>query len=148
MKKTIYTLFIICMVAVTMTSCNWFETDNAGDLEGLWHLRSVENLSDGTKLDYSRQRIYWAVQKNLLEMEDKNGEATSILWRFSRKDSKLVLSQPYRYDRENGDEPLESTELLAPYFIENLEEELYIDHLGSGTMQLTSPTVRMSFRKF
>ena len=147
MKKTIYTLFI-CMMVTMMTSCSWFETDNAGDLEGLWHLRSVENLSDGTVTDYSKKRIYWAFQKKLLEMQDKDNNTASILWRFAHNDSRLILTQPYRYDRENGDEPLESTELLLPYFIDNLEEEFYIDHLGSGTMLLTSPTVRMSFRKF
>lgn len=147
MKKTIYTLFI-CMMVTMMTSCSWFETDNAGDLEGLWHLRSVEKLDDGTVIDYSKKRIYWAFQKKLLEMQDKENNAASILWRFIHSDSKLILMQPYRYDRENGDEPLESTELLSPYFIDNLEEEFHIDHLGSGTMLLTSPTVRMSFRKF
>ena len=36
----------------------------------------------------------------------------------------------------------------ARNFIDNLEEEFYIDHLGSGTMLLTSTTVRLSFRKF
>ena len=147
MRKTIYTLYI-CTLSMLLSSCSWFETDNAGDLEGLWHLRSVENLSDGTVTDYSKQRIYWAFQKNLLEMQDKNGNAAAILWRFKHVESKLIISQPYRYDRENGDEALETTELLAPYFIENLEEEFYVDHLGSGTMLLTSPTVRMSFRKF
>lgn len=147
MKKTIYTL-LICMMVTMMASCSWFETDNAGDLEGLWHLRSVEKLDDGTVVDYSKKRIYWAFQKKLLEMQDKDNNAASILWRFVHNDSKLILMQPYRYDRENGDEPLESTELLSPYFIDNLEEEFYIDHLGSGTMLLTSPTVRLSFRKF
>lgn len=148
MRKTLYTLFIVSMMAAIVTSCSWFETDNAGDLEGLWHLRSVENLSDGTVTDYSQQRIYWAFQKNLLEMQDKSGNMTSLLWRFSHVESKLTISQPHRYDRENGDEPLETTEQLLPYFIYNLEETFAIEHLGSGTMRLASENVRLSFRKF
>ena len=136
------------MTASLLSSCSWFETDNAGDLEGLWHLRSVENLDDGSVADYSRQRIYWAFQKNLLEMEDKSGNTAVLLWRFSHQEGKLIISSPYRYDRENGDELLETTELLEPYFIYNLEETFTIEHLGSGTMRLASPTVRMSFKKF
>lgn len=147
MKKIIYTLFISTLVLIT-TSCSWFETDNAGDFEGMWHLRSVENLGDGTTLDYSKQRIYWSFQKNLLQMEDKNGNITTLLWRFSHQEGKLIISKPYRYDRENGDELLENTELLEPYFIYNLEETFTIEHLGSGTMRLASPSVRMSFKKF
>lgn len=146
--RNILRTFVLFAVMATLSSCSWFETDNAGDLEGLWHVRSVEFKADGTKTDLSSERYYWAFQKKLLQMEDKEGKAATFLWRFQKEENKLTISQPYRYDRENGDEPLESTDLLAPYFIENLEETFTIEHLGSGTMLLSSETVRLSFRKF
>lgn len=146
--RNILRTFVLFAVMATLSSCSWFETDNAGDLEGLWHVRSVESKVDGTKTDLSSERYYWAFQKKLLQMENKEGKAETLLWRFQRDENKLTISQPYRYDRENGDEPLESTDLLAPYFIDNLEETFTIEHLGSGTMLLSSETVRLSFRKF
>lgn len=147
MRNILSKVFFLLTIS-TLAACSWFETDNAGDLEGMWHLRTVENVADRTSVDYSKQRIYWAFQKSLLQMDDKSGGAATLLWRFNHGGSTLTISSPYRYDRENGDEPLETTELLAPYFINNLEETFQIEHLGSGTMLLKSETVRMSFRKF
>ena len=76
--RNILRTFVLFAVMATLSSCNWFETDNAGDLEGLWHVRSVEFKADGTKTDLSSERYYWAFQKKLLQMENKEGKAETI----------------------------------------------------------------------
>jgi hypothetical protein len=59
-----------------------------------------------------------------------------------------MLSQPYLYDRENGDKPLENTEILLHYGVNSLNEHFKIDDLTSSRMVLSSRKCRLHFVKF
>ena len=75
--RNILRTFVLFAVMATLSSCSWFETDNAGDLEGLWHVRSVEFKADGTKTDLSSERYYWAFQKKKTNLPFHNHIATT-----------------------------------------------------------------------
>ncbi len=134
---------LICM----LSSCE-LETSNAGDFDGMWHLTQVDTLSTGGVLDLSKEKIFWSFQFNLMEADDKSGSHQSILMRYSNADGKLVLGQPYAYDRENGDVPLTETTLLTPYGINMVEETFQVLKVGGGKMQLQSGMLKLSFKKF
>ncbi|WP_455541575.1 lipocalin-like domain-containing protein, partial [Prevotella fusca] len=102
--------FVLPLMALLFSSCS-LETDNeAGKLEGMWHLVRVETLATGASEDLSNQVIFWSFQAKLLELDDKTGMHNSYLYRFSIDNNQLTLSSPYQFDRENGDRPLTAYE--------------------------------------
>lgn len=83
-----------------------------------------------------------------MEADDKDHGHQSILMRYNKSDGKLLLTQPYAYDRENGDAPLAEPTLLKPFGINNIEETFQIQKLSGGKMQLQSEMLKLYFKKF
>ena len=143
MKRKLLYLTVFFSVLLSMSSCD-LETSGNGKLDGFWHLERVDTLLTGGVCDMSELRVFWAFQHHLLEL---NGYVT-CLCRFSHSDGSLVISSPYRYDREQGDEPLTDVELLLPYGINNLEERFTVERLSSSQLVLTTEQLRLIFTKF
>ena len=70
-----------------------------------------------------------------------------MLLRFEHKDGTLRVYEPYIYDRENGDRPLDDPALMAPYGVNALDETFTMEALGGGKMVLSNDKLRLSFRK-
>lgn len=148
MKKLyIYMLGIVGTLICMLSSCE-LETSGAGDFGGMWHLTRVDTIATGGVLDLSKEKIFWSFQFNLMEADDKSGSHQSILMRYSNASGKLVLNQPYAYDRENGDVPLTETTLLKPFGINNVEETFQVLKLSGGKMQLQSDMLILTFKNF
>ena len=149
MRKILYTIvaLIVVMAAMTFNACT-IETSEAGDFEGMWHLTRVDTIATGGVLDKSNDKMYWSFQFKLMQATDKTGRRSNILMRYIAGDGTLKLHTPYIYNRGNGDKPLEDTNLLKPYGINNLEEEFQVLKLGGGKMQLKSDLLILTFRKF
>ncbi len=145
MKQYVHILILTALTSL-LCSCE-IETSGNGDLDGMWHLVSIESLSGSEKTDMSHEKIYWSFQHRLLEFDDKTGLHQSILFRFEHKDNTLRLYDPYLYDRENGDEPTEDVEVLKPFGVENLEETFNVESLNGSRMILSSGTKRLNFIK-
>ena len=148
--KKFYTYIIMacaCMMTAMLSSCE-LETSGAGDFDGMWHLTRVDTLATGGVLDLSKEKIFWSFQFNLMEADDKDHGHQSILMRYNKSDGKLLLTQPYAYDRENGDAPLAEPTLLKPFGINNIEETFQIQKLSGGKMQLQSEMLKLYFKKF
>lgn len=64
-----------------------------------------------------------------------------------KKGNTLELREPYRYDRENGDEPLTEPSLLAFYGIDDMAVTFTIQQ-SENTMALVSNKVTLHFKKF
>ena len=146
MKKNI----IIALIATILVSCS-LETDNyPGVLEGMWHLRSMRHTSSTgqiTTTDFSHDRIYWLFQGKLLQLEDKSGTPTSILYRFKQIDGKLELTEPYIYDRQNGDRPLTDESYLRLFGIQSFTPT-YTISFNRKNLELSTDSVRLTFIKF
>ena len=87
-------IFLLTSLALLLSACT-LETDNdAGDLEGMWHLVRIENLvtgSGGSVKDLSSQKVFWSFQARLLELDDKSGGGSSYLYRFQIDNGQLTL---------------------------------------------------------
>ena len=101
MKRIKILSFVLPLLTLLCSSCS-LETDNdAGRLEGMWHLVSVETISTGVTEDLSEQVVFWSFQAKLLQLEDKTGQINSYLYRFRIDNDQLRLLSPYLFDREN-----------------------------------------------
>ena len=149
MKRIKILSFVLPLLMLLCSSCS-LETDNdAGRLEGMWHLVSVETLSTGATEDLSEQVVFWSFQAKLLQLEDKTGQVNSYLYRFRIDNDQLRLSSPYLFDRENGDHPLTAYEAtLGRYGIKSLTPVFRIEKIDRRKMILNDGAVRLYFDKF
>lgn len=115
MKK--YILIVIgALLILGLQSCS-LNTDNAPEeLEGMWHLEYYKHKGQPT-VDCMGKKLFWSFQANLLQLDDKSFSNPSILYKYDKIGNILKLENPFRYDRENGDEPLTDTNLLEVYGI-------------------------------
>ena len=149
MFKSNILVFLLPVLALLFSSCS-LETDNdAGDLEGMWHLVRIEESATNTHIDVSNEVIFWSFQAKLLQMEDKTGQHYSYLYRFRIDNDQLTLTSPYQFDRENGDRPLTAYEsTLGLYGIKNLTPVFRIEKIDRRKMILNDGSVRLYFDKF
>ena len=149
MFKSNILVFLLPALALLFSSCS-LETDNdAGDLEGMWHLVRIEESATNTHTDVSNEVIFWSFQAKLLQMEDKTGQHYSYLYRFRIDNEQLTLTSPYQFDRENGDRPLTAYEAtLGLYGIKSLTSVFRIEKIDRRKMILNDGAVRLYFDKF
>lgn len=149
MFKSNILVFLLPVLALLFSSCS-LETDNdAGDLEGMWHLVRIEESVTNTHTDVSNEVIFWSFQAKLLQMEDKTGQHYSYLYRFRIDNDQLTLTSPYQFDRENGDRPVTAYEsTLGLYGIKSLTPVFRIEKIDRRKMILNDGAVRLYFDKF
>lgn len=149
MKRINILSLVLPLLALLFVSCS-LETDNdAGKMEGMWHLVKIESITTVASEDLSEQVIFWSFQAKLLQMDNKTGMHNSYLYRFRIGDNQLTLTSPYQYDRENGDRPLTAYEsTLGLYGIKSLTPVFRIEKLDRRKMILNDDSVRLYFDKF
>ena len=138
-----------------LQSCD-FETSDNGDLDGFWHMESVDTLSTGGTLDLSQQRVFWAFSVKLMRLSDQNGQRADLYMRFKHEGDLLNVYEPYSnqgHEQETdgaygGDIPLEDASLLAPYGIDGLQDQFTVERLNGSRMILKSEKLRLKFKKF
>ena len=55
--KYVCFLLMLMLCSALLNSCEVDSSDN-GDLDGFWHLESVDTLATGGRCDYSNQRVF------------------------------------------------------------------------------------------
>lgn len=144
------------MVASTLTlsSCDLEHSDN-GDLDGFWHLESIDTLANGHTADLSRQRVFWGIEYKLISARASDANVSRMYYRFDQTSDSLKITQVYidhghQDNGENGgDIPLdEVTDELRFYGINNIPEGFYKEALDGSKMILRSKTLRLKFKKF
>ena len=149
MFKSNILVFLLPVLALLFSSCSLETDNNAGDLEGMWHLVRIEESVTNTHIDVSNEVIFWSFQAKLLQMEDKTGQHYSYLYRFWIDNDQLTLTSPYQFDRENGDRPLTAYEsTLGLYGIKSLTPVFRIEKIDRRKMILNDGAVRLYFDKF
>lgn len=153
MKKKIYikkALPMLCAVALgsALASCS-LETEDAGNLGGMWHMVSVDTLATGGVKDVSAEGRFWSVQGKILEVSTRSAALTEyIIFRYEHNGDSLRLYDCRLNDREKSDSVVTDVEKLRPYGINNTQERFYIDALNGGKMTLKSGRLRLNFKKF
>ena len=82
MKK----LFLLLIVSLPLLFSCTLETSDNGDLDGYWHLVAVDTLTNSVTTDMSKQKLFWAFQKDLLQLlgsTDSEKELQEFYLRFS-----------------------------------------------------------------
>lgn len=151
--KRLFNTILATIALTTFASCE-IETSDNGDFDGFWHLERVDTLATGGTLDLSKKRVFWGVQYKLISVYDIDKEGTfGYYLRFKQTSDQIVTHTPYKnnwhQDVENGgDHPIDDPTQLAPYGINNLEEEFVKEKLNGGQMILRSKTLRLKFKRF
>ncbi len=155
MKKVIW-MFLLGSLALAMSSCEMETTDN-GDLDGFWHLESVDTLATGGVRDYSDQHIFWAVQYKLISISDQETfkDFRGFWTRFNQTGDSLILTSLYRnhwhqnQGTDGGDIPItEMNDTLRRCGINQLVERYRKEKLSGSKMVLTTKELRLKFTKF
>ena len=129
-----------------LTSCE-LETSHNGNLDGQWHLVSVDTLSTGGVKDMSDDLVFWAFQVNMMEIIDHTYGVPEMFFRFNHTDGKLIVNQPYLSNRKDGDEPYDDLVMLGKVGINSLEEAFNVESLSSSNMILNNGVFRLRFKK-
>lgn len=152
--KGLLKTIIATLAIVSLTSCE-IETSDNGDFDGFWHLERVDTLATGGTCDLSKKRVFWGVQYKLISVRDiDNDNLHGYYLRFNQTRDKIVTHTPYKdnwhQDKgdNGGDHPIDDPTLLAPYGINNLEEEFVKEKLNGSKMILRSKTLRLKFKRF
>lgn len=135
------------LLLLFFSSCEFHTGDN-GDLDGFWHLESMENTQTGEVTYLGDQTIFWSYQADLMYLQ---GASTgSYFLRFTHADNTLTLYSPYTdgFHSPEGDVLLSDPAPLLPYGITALEETFQVEALDDGAMVLRSEVYRLSFTKF
>ena len=152
--KRLFNTILATIALTTLTSCE-IETSDNGDFDAFWHLERVDTLATGGTLDLSKKRVFWGVQYKLISVRDVDKDKQHGYYlRFKQTSDKIVTHTPYKdilhQDKgdNGGDHPIDDPKLLAPYGINNLEEEFVKEKLNGGQMILRSKTLRLKFKRF
>jgi len=153
-KISIYILsfFLATACAATLVSCT-LETSSNGNLDGFWHLVSIDTLANGRVGDLSESRVFWGIEGKLINAKNIDTNSEGYYFRFTQTSDSLVLKEPYaNYWHEDGtakggDIPVTDASVLAPYGINGLEDHFLIEALSGGKMILKSNTLRLMFKK-
>lgn len=152
--KRLFKTILATIALTTLASCE-IETSDNGDFDGFWHLERVDTLATGGTLDLSKKRVFWGVQYKLISVRDVDKDKQHGYYlRFKQTSDKIVTHTPYKdnwhQDKgdKGGDHPIDDPKLLAPYGINNLEEEFVKEKLDGGQMILRSKTLRLKFKRF
>ena len=155
MIRLIWTV-IITGIVFGMSSCE-METSDNGDLDGFWHLESVDTLSTGGSCNYKERKVFWGVQHKLISIRNFASDAASTGYyvRFNQTGDSLILSSPYAnhwhqdYGDDGGDVPVtEINSELRELGMNHLEEHFKKEKLSGSKMVLSNKEYRLSFMKF
>lgn len=150
-KQIQWTLIaMIIMVSVSgMSSC---ETIDNGDIDGFWIITQVDSLQQGTSHKIREQLKTWSFQANLARFFNYNEDTqkTPLMARFEQSNGNLILSEPFIYNRMEGDVLLtmDSTHYLRPHFINSLPDTFRIEKLNRNKMKIADDVVRLYFEKY
>ncbi len=134
------TVFLIFL----FTGCE-VETLYNGDLDGFWHVETIDTLQTGGTYDLSDSKVFWSFQAKLMSVRGIDNE---YLFRFNKTCDSLIISNPFLSDREIGDSAITNSDVLRPYGINALEEHFAVEQLSGSKMTLKSSKLRIKFRKF
>lgn len=140
--------------ALMFSSCTLESSDN-GDLDGFWHLESVDTLATGKAEDFSQHYVFWGVEHKLIAVKETDTNREKFYFRFEQTGDSLKITQVYKnhwhqdQGEEGGDIPVdELSDDLQHYGINALPEGFKKEALSGSKMILKSKTVRLKFKKF
>lgn len=147
MKKIIYSILAACTLAWT-TSCGDYDIN--GDLDGMWHLRTVETLADNSVENVKEQCVYYSVQQNLISVKrlykpNSTEQYKQHIGRFIHTGDSLILHDFRVFQNESI---IATDSVLHPFYLDGTVSRYAIKQLNSDKMVLRSQHRELIFKKF
>jgi hypothetical protein len=148
--------FISLLIPLAFLASCEFEQASHGSLYGYWHLIAVDTIALDTatqsastisSTDLREQRLFWAMEGHLVEMNDRDQQHSTLVGRFVREGDSLFVEQPYFSNRYSGDPEVTELPDLLPFGIDTVKPRLLIERLSSGDLALRSKNRRLKFKK-
>ena len=139
MKNSITKILLVATLLFGMGSCDKME-DN-GDFAGLWYLSEWKSLPDGAIKADKYNRIFYAVQLDLMEF--RGGGHSSYLSRFRRTADSLFIGTVYH----NITDDIVGIEVLAPFGVP-ADGKFAVDQLSKKALVLRTNEAILTFRKY
>lgn len=137
-------LFLLLTLCLSLCACE-LEISGNGDLDGFWQLRQADTIDGGGSTDMRENKVYWAVQTDLLEARSSIIE---VFFRFNHAGDSLLLSDPYKNNRDSSDIKITEASCLSPLGINSLNERFFIMELNGSSMVLRSDMLVLYFKKY
>lgn len=145
---------MVLLSVLGFTSCDLESSDN-GDLDGYWHLESIDSLENGNTVQLSESRIFWGIEHKLILAREYNLGKDQFYFRFVQTSDSLTITKVYlnHWHQDHGDDggdiPVdEVTPSLRYYGVNQIPERFYKEALSGSKMILRSKTLRLNFKKF
>ena len=139
---------------MVFSSCE-METSKNGDLDGYWHLESIDTLENRWTSDFYARKVFSVIEHKLIVIRDLNvGPFDGFYMRFDQTGDSLLIPKAYRknqnYHEGDDDAPISADDMedLRKYGINNLPEGFAKEALSGSKMILRSKTLRLKFKKF
>ena len=147
MKKIVYSILSACTLTWA-TSCGDYDIN--GNLDGMWHLRTVETLADNSKENVKELCIYYSVEQNLISVKrlykpNSTEQYKQHIGRFIHTGDSLILHN-FRIFQEEG--IVSTNEHLRPFYLEGTTSRYVVRKLDADEMILRSKQRELTFKKF
>ena len=148
--RPVRTLLIVLLSLLLSTACD--KLPRNGALDGQWQLVRLNHT------DVTAQRIYWAVQLDLIQLRSPRVAPTTsvpysggVILRFVRRADSLFVETGFLMDRDHGRDlhigPRHPADLSA-LGVDTLPAHFAIRHLSSSRLVLTRGNQTLEFRKW
>ena len=141
-------ILIILIFGCWITSC---EVSDNGDLDGYWYMTRLDSVESGKTVDMHNRQLTWSFQVNLMQTFDGSHDHwdSIMMFRFDHTGNQLIISDPFIYNRLEGDEFLDSTQYwkLKHYGINDIPTCFKVEKLNRKKMRLSDHVVRLYFEK-
>ena len=147
MKRILY----LVIALASIVACGEYHMWDNGTLDGFWQLTQVDTLGNGHSEDYRHRMIFWSIQSNLLQMQDKHDLTHAyfgIYFHFRHEGDSLVVFDPTIDNRLISDSLVTEVRMLRFYGVYNLEQTFRVLRLEDTKMTLENERLRMYFRKY
>lgn len=141
MKKAHIILLLSFMLN---TACGDFDIN--GNLDGMWHLRTVETFTDNHPKDVKEERIYYSIQQHLIRLKKHNLEGQSaFIGRFIHQKDSLILHNLVVFQNEGI---AATPEELDMFYLDGSISRYKVKKLNADEMILRSQFRELVFKKF
>ena len=147
MKKIVYSILATCTLAWA-TSCGDYDIN--GDLDGMWHLRTIETLANNSVENVKEQCVYYSIQQNLISVKrlykpNSTEQYKQHIGRFIHTGDSLILHN-FRVFQNEG--IVSTPEDLAPFYLVGTTSRYAIKKLDADEMVLRTGSQEFTFKKF
>ena len=141
---------LIALLPLVLSACD--KLPRNGALDGQWQLVRHNDA------DVTAQRIYWAVQLDLIQLRSPRVAPTTpvpysggVILRFVRRADSLLVETGFLMDRDHGRDlhiGLRHPADLSALGVDTLPAHFAIRHLSSSRLVLTHGNQALEFRKW